>query len=1094
MNEVILEASSYKRKYKCPYCDYRNTREKLIYHVDEKHDDMIPEGYTASRVVFNYVNGKEKGTCVCGCGRETMWNENICRYERFTDDPKCKQRYIDLVNQRKMKKYGTWNLAADPKFQEKMLAGRSISGTYKYSDGGERSYVGSYERKLHEFLDVVCKFESKHILSPGPIIEYIYKGEKHHYISDIFIIPYNLIIEVKDGGDNPNTREMAEYREKQIAKEAQIVKDQEYNYVRVTNNQFDQLLTILAELKLQLVDNDYKKGEKIIRIYENAPLMVHYRSADGIREGLYVAMDNYLQFVVTESGEVLSGDAALKDCTYDLYASDKHLTKEDIKECFKSDSKIYETFSGNKLYDYDQIKYDDNLTKVDDAWKSLDKEVNEMCRYIMHGNIDTTLDSLESLLEDVMVETSYKSKIKDDFKPKGKKSLNDFKKVKIDKSFIEKYTPNTKLLKEADMSEFGYGWIDKDNDLVGYCMCNDYGWITAVEVSPKYMGYGLGEQLLKYSMSNMGGNRLGVHDDNQVAIRLYKNMGFKEVPAKAINGSGEKNMIFMTTDKSILNSLKGINEFHYGTIKELKYDTNIDMVDINEGGGNMFSKKITLVHGSNKKLNRIEAKSLNLGTRFSKMRSSSFWVKESDINFAITFGVIHALCDLKVDWYYHKVGKEVVKNGLWVDKSAEKTIKDYFDKNPVYLHYIDIDSSDTGRGQDVAIPEYTIDFTVQPDKCEALNYDKVKSVITYKSKEEIDNLSKSGIKIKTSFKGDRLRGLITLSDKQAEKRFEKFSKLANATGDQSEINEFHYGTIEEIKYDTIKSSNPKYKMYLKKFNIVKDTDEVARDYTGEIFVSKDDELIGHVFVGDKKDKGFITDLVVEKKYRKLGFGKKLLDAAINKYGGADLTVSKTNKIAIDMYRKRGFVIDTSRNAGKYMHYMVLESRLNEGFQSGKVFVSEAMQNKKKEKQYYHLSRVSMNDDRLEPKIPDNYLTQIGAEDNTTPRVCLSTSIDGCLRALSRNLEGEELWVQIADAYDKKKIKVPTTKEVPDAAITGEVWCLGGVDLMCIGRIKVGKAKDNPTSYEYKDENGNTQTAELYSWDWSWIAKNRCYVS
>lgn len=864
MSEVILEASSYKRKYKCPYCDYRNTREKLIYHVDEKHDDMIPEGYTASRVVFNYVNGKEKGTCVCGCGRETMWNENICRYERFTDDPKCKQRYIDLVNQRKMKKYGTWNLAADPKFQEKMLSGRKISGTYKYSDGGERSYVGSYERKLHEFLDVVCKFESKHILSPGPIIEYTYKGEKHYYISDIFIIPYNLIIEVKDGGDNPNTRDMKEYREKQIAKEAQIVKDQEYNYVRVTNNQFDQLLTILAELKLQLVDDNYKKGEKIIRIYENAPLMVHYRSTDGIREGLYVAMDNYLQFVVTESGEVLSGDEALKDCTYDLYASDKRLTKEDIKECFKSDSKIYETFSGNKLYDYDQIKYDDNLTKVDDAWKSLDKEVNEMCRYIMHGNIDTTLDSLESLLEDVMVETSYKSKIKDDFKPKGKKSLNDFKKVKIDKSFIEKYTPNTKLLKEADMSEFGYGWIDKDDDLVGYCMCNDYGWITAVEVSPKYMGYGLGEQLLKYSMSNMGGNRLGVHDDNQVAIRLYKNMGFKEVPAKAINGSGEKNMIFMTTDKSILNSLKGINEFHYGTIKELKYDT-------------------------------------------------------------------------------------------------------------------------------------------------------------------------------------------------------------------------------------ITSSNPKYKTYLKRFNIVNDLDEVVRDYAGEILVSKDDELIGHVFVGDNKDKGFITDLVVEKKYRKLGFGKKLLDSAINKYGGADLTVSKTNKVAIDMYKKRGFVIDTSRNPGKYMHYMVLESRLNEGFQSGKIFVSEAMQNKKKEKKYYYLSRISMNDDRLEPKIPDNYLTQIGAEDNITPRVCLSTSIDGCLRALSRNLEGQELWVHVVDAYDKKKIKIPTTKEVPDAAITGEVWCLGAVDLRCIGKIRVEKAR-NPIEYEYKDENGDIQKAELYNWDWHWVAKNRYYVS
>lgn len=688
MSEIILEAKSkYERKYKCPYCDYKNTRKKLVYHVGDKHDDMIPEGYTATRVVFNYVNNKEKGICVCGCGRETQWNENICRYERFTDDPKCKQRYIDIVNQRKLKKYGTWNLAADPEFQEKMLAGRSISGTYKYSDGGERSYVGSYERKLHEFLDVVCNFESKHILSPGPIIEYMYKGEKHHYISDIFIIPYNLIIEVKDGGDNPNTREMTEYREKQIAKEAQIVKDQEYNYVRVTNNQFDQLLTILAELKLQLVDNDYKKGEKIIRIYENTPLMVHYKSHDGLREGLYVSMDEYLQYVVNENGFVFSGEVALKDCTYDLYQSKKYLNKADIKECFMSDNKIYETFSGNNLYDYDQIKYDENLIKVEDEWKKLDTMVHEMCDHIMNGDMNSTLDYLDSIMEDVVEETSYKSKIKDDFKPKGKKSLNDFKKVKIDDSFMKEYKGSAKLLKDADKSEFGFGWIDSHDNLVGYCMCNDYGWITAVEVTPAYMGYGLGEQLLKYSMNNMGGNRLGVHNDNQVAIRLYKRMGFKEVPANAIFGSGEKNMIFMTTDKHVLQS-----------------------------------------------------------------------VSES---------------------------------------------------------------------------------------------------------------------------------------------------------------------VKDVKYDIVSYTDPKYIEYIKKSNKFSDTGKVAREYKGEFIISKDGELIGHVFVGDKVDKGFITDLVVIYKYRGLGFGRKLLEDAIKKYGGKDLTVRKNNDVAVNMYKKKGFTIDTSRDAGKNMYYMTL---------------------------------------------------------------------------------------------------------------------------------------------------------------------------
>ena len=35
------------RKYKCPYCDYRATRGELVEHVDKKHAELLPEGYTA---------------------------------------------------------------------------------------------------------------------------------------------------------------------------------------------------------------------------------------------------------------------------------------------------------------------------------------------------------------------------------------------------------------------------------------------------------------------------------------------------------------------------------------------------------------------------------------------------------------------------------------------------------------------------------------------------------------------------------------------------------------------------------------------------------------------------------------------------------------------------------------------------------------------------------------------------------------------------------------------------------------------------------------------------------------------------------------
>ena len=47
------------KRYKCPYCDYREYRSELIDHVGEEHDDMIPKDYTPARIVYNAINKKE---------------------------------------------------------------------------------------------------------------------------------------------------------------------------------------------------------------------------------------------------------------------------------------------------------------------------------------------------------------------------------------------------------------------------------------------------------------------------------------------------------------------------------------------------------------------------------------------------------------------------------------------------------------------------------------------------------------------------------------------------------------------------------------------------------------------------------------------------------------------------------------------------------------------------------------------------------------------------------------------------------------------------------------------------------------------------
>ena len=250
------------KKYKCPYCDYRDYRPELIDHVEEEHEEMIPKGYTPSRVVYNTINKKDHGTCMV-CHKETKWDEDKQRYDSLCGRPKCKQEYVKIVRSRMVKKYGTYNLLTNPEFQKKMLEGRSISGKYKFQDGGSVGYVGSYEKKFLEFMDTFLHIKSYDIISPGPNIPYMYKGKEHVWITDFLYEPYNLVFDIKDGGDNPNTRDMAEYREKQIAKEKAIAEYGDYNYIRLTDNKFEQLISIFMELK-------EKTDEKpLIRINES---------------------------------------------------------------------------------------------------------------------------------------------------------------------------------------------------------------------------------------------------------------------------------------------------------------------------------------------------------------------------------------------------------------------------------------------------------------------------------------------------------------------------------------------------------------------------------------------------------------------------------------------------------------------------------------------------------------------------------------------------------------------------------------------------------------------------------------------------------
>lgn len=137
-----------------------------------------------------------------------------------------------------------------------------------------------------------------------------------------------------------------------------------------------------------------------------------------------------------------------------------------------------------------------------------------------------------------------------------------------------------------------------------------------------------------------------------------------------------------------------------------------------------------------------------------------------------------------------------------------------------------------------------------------------------------------------------------------------------------------------------------------------------------------------------------------------------------------------------------------------------------------------------EKLYFLSEHDDWDESIIKPRIPNNFLTQRGYEDATIPRVCFSTFIDGCLRALSQNLKGKVFYVY--QPVGKYEVIKPTLEQVPDRAVTRERWITKPVELHCIGKIQVGEAKGDGIKYVYGED--NEHSAKLYDWEWEWIEK------
>lgn len=262
--------------YKCPICSKKfKTLNGWGGHMDTNHPENRPEGYSTSRYFYYVMTGKTHGVCRT-CKKDTMWNESSMKYDQYCTNPECKQAYVKIAKQRMVGKYGKTHLLNDPDVQKKMLQNRRISGKYRFYDGTEFDYVGSYEKEFLKMMDKMMEWHTNDIISPSPHTYYYdYKNPKDKanegikfYIPDFYIPSLNLEIEIKQQTSGHQTMNEIN-RVKEKLKDEVMNSNPNVNYIKINDNDFRPFFEFLMKSQEYYPTKDNIKKDQMDLVMES---------------------------------------------------------------------------------------------------------------------------------------------------------------------------------------------------------------------------------------------------------------------------------------------------------------------------------------------------------------------------------------------------------------------------------------------------------------------------------------------------------------------------------------------------------------------------------------------------------------------------------------------------------------------------------------------------------------------------------------------------------------------------------------------------------------------------------------------------------
>jgi len=185
---------------------------------------------------------------------KTEWNEQTGKYNRLCKEPACKKKAGEIAEANLKKKTGKTRKErmSDPEVQREMLKNRANAGTYTFRDAKSTiGYMCSFEFDFLEFYDKEFEGNPVDIVECPVVFEYFFEKEKHFYIPDFYILSLNLIIEIKDGGDDPNNHPkiQAVDKPKEKLKEEAVIHNGQYNYIKITNKDYENFINVVNILK-----------------------------------------------------------------------------------------------------------------------------------------------------------------------------------------------------------------------------------------------------------------------------------------------------------------------------------------------------------------------------------------------------------------------------------------------------------------------------------------------------------------------------------------------------------------------------------------------------------------------------------------------------------------------------------------------------------------------------------------------------------------------------------------------------------------------------------------------------------------------------